>query len=144
MGKKDSGWGSLFLGFAALGFLAYKENQEDKRHKAELNEIEKLRLLHEEKLKQERYSYYRQKIKEEDSKKEIPPQKETPPTPEKKAQDVGSPEELKRLYYVLSKKYHPDLAQSDIDKKFRTDLFIKIKSAYDRGDYSTMKLYDLG
>ena len=54
-----------------------------------------------------------------------------------------SKEELQKTYHELAKKYHPDFAQGEEDKKFRTGLFTKIKGAYDRGDMETMQLYKL-
>ena len=50
--------------------------------------------------------------------------------------------EIKKLYRHLVKKYHPDFARSDEDKKFRTELTAKINNAYERGDIATLKMFE--
>lgn len=50
-------------------------------------------------------------------------------------------EELRNLYLSLIKKYHPDYARSDEDKKFRSELTAKINKAYNEGDVDTLKLF---
>lgn len=78
------------------------------------------------------------KVKLEEEKSQTPPQ-ETDTTKKR----TYSKEELKRVYYNLSKKYHPDLAQSKIDKEFRNRLFGKINDAYQKGDMDTLKMYEI-
>jgi hypothetical protein len=50
-------------------------------------------------------------------------------------------EEIRKLYLTLVKKYHPDYARSDEDKKFRSELTAKINKAYNDGDVDTLKLF---
>ena len=59
---------------------------------------------------------------------------------EKPSVDHG---ELKRLFQELSKRYHPDFAQSERDKEFRTQLFVKIKKAYDEQDIETLRVFKI-
>ena len=61
--------------------------------------------------------------------------KPQPPKPTK--------EELDTLYWALAHRYHPDKAQSERDKEFRTRLFIKINNAYKAGDMVTLKMFEL-
>ena len=51
--------------------------------------------------------------------------------------------DIKKLYHELALKYHPDGAKNEVDKKFRTQLFVKIKSAYDNRDIKTLEAYQL-
>jgi DnaJ domain len=50
---------------------------------------------------------------------------------------------IKKLYHELALQYHPDGAVNEVDKKFRTQLFVKIKSAYDSRDIKTLQAYKL-
>jgi hypothetical protein len=52
-----------------------------------------------------------------------------------------SDDELKDLYRTLIKKYHPDFAQSDADKRFRTELTAKINKAYQEKDANMLRLF---
>lgn len=49
--------------------------------------------------------------------------------------------ELQALYRELVKKYHPDFARGEEDKRFRTDLTAKINRAYAAGDIATLRLF---
>ena len=60
-----------------------------------------------------------------------------------KTQTLPEKIDIKKLYHELALKYHPDGAVNEVDKKFRTQLFVKIKSAYDRGDIKTLQAYKL-
>lgn len=82
--------------------------------------------------------------KQEQQKQEAPkqePRKKPEPEPTSK-KETFSKEQLQKMYHNLAKKYHPDFAQGEEDKKFRTELFRKIKDAYDRDDMDTMRMYD--
>ena len=50
-------------------------------------------------------------------------------------------EDIRKLYLTLIKKYHPDYARSDEDKKFRSELTAKINKAYKEGDVDTLRLF---
>lgn len=63
---------------------------------------------------------------------------QTEPTIEK----PPSEDDLKVLYRKLIKKYHPDFAQNEADKKFRTELTAKITKAYENKDIKTLKLFE--
>lgn len=49
--------------------------------------------------------------------------------------------EVKKLYMHVIHKYHPDFAQGDSDKKFRTELTAKLNNAYREGDIEMLKLF---
>lgn len=51
-------------------------------------------------------------------------------------------EDIKKLYMKLVKKYHPDFAQSDADKKFRSELTAKLNNAYKDGDIDTLRMFE--
>lgn len=51
--------------------------------------------------------------------------------------------EMNTLYKKLARKYHPDFARSEEDKKFRTELMKKINNAKNTGDVKTLKLFDI-
>ena len=59
------------------------------------------------------------------------------------SKEDSSEEDVKILYRKLVKKYHPDFAQSEEDKRFRTELTAKINRAYQDHDIKTLKLFDL-
>jgi hypothetical protein len=48
---------------------------------------------------------------------------------------------LKFLYKEILKKYHPDFAQSEEDKRFRSELTAKISEAYKNKDIEKLKLF---
>lgn len=73
---------------------------------------------------------------------QVPPHAQAQPV-EKSQPTKYTKEELHTLYLALSKKYHPDRAQSETDKEFRAELFKKLKDAYERGDMVTLKMYQL-
>ncbi len=50
-----------------------------------------------------------------------------------------SPKEIKRMYRTLTKQYHPDLAEDDEDRAFRTEQMSKINEAYAAKDGSILK-----
>jgi hypothetical protein len=99
---------------AAVGGIAFLAYKEHKRKK---------------KLKEEQEAWQRAQATAE-----VPPKQEQPKV---------SPEELTRIYHSLSKKYHPDFAQSETDKKFRTELLKKINFAYEKGDAATLRMYEI-
>ena len=93
--------------------------------------------------KKQRQKYYQNKTyqpKQPPKTEYRTPPHNPPPTPKP---TFVSEEEIKKLYHELAMKYHPDSARNDVDKKFRTQLFIKIKTAYDRRDVQTLRLYKL-
>jgi hypothetical protein len=59
----------------------------------------------------------------------------------KSSSHTHSDDELKKLHRELLKKYHPDFAQGEDDKKFRTDLTAKINRAYAEKDFQTLNLF---
>lgn len=65
-------------------------------------------------------------------------------TEEANSGDKSSDKEkdAKKLYIKLMKKYHPDFAKSDEDKKFRNDLTAKINKAYREGDINTLRMFE--
>ena len=71
----------------------------------------------------------------------VPPRAQTQPV-EKPQPPKPTKEELQKVYYNLAKKYHPDHAQGDQDKQFRSNLFKKLKDAYERGDMATLKMFE--
>lgn len=47
--------------------------------------------------------------------------------------------ELKALYRVLARRFHPDLAANESDRSYRTDLMMSINAAYATGDLDLLK-----
>ena len=52
-----------------------------------------------------------------------------------------SEQEIKKIYQDLVKKYHPDFARGEEDKKFRTELTAKLNNAYQNRDIDTLRLF---
>lgn len=121
MAKKSSGWGALF-GAIALGVLVVNENNQEKKRLQNQKLIEENNRIKEQ-LRQEKIQRESQKPLEQE--------------------EEFTQEELKNLYYDLAKKYHPDHAQSEQDKEFRNQLFIKLKDAYEKKDMKTLRMYKI-
>ena len=81
-------------------------------------------------------------FRQSQQRQQVPPHAQAQPV-EKPQPPKPTKEELHTLYLALSKKYHPDRAQSETDKEFRAELFKKLKDAYERGDMATLKMYQL-
>lgn len=60
-----------------------------------------------------------------------------------KTESSFTEKEIHDLYRELAKKYHPDFAQNETDKKFRNDLLKKINLAYEKRDFKTLQNYKL-
>jgi hypothetical protein len=59
-----------------------------------------------------------------------------PPEVTLNAEDAA---ELKRLFYTLAKRFHPDLATDPIEKKRRQDIMVKVNKAYSSKDLKTLR-----
>lgn len=55
---------------------------------------------------------------------------------------INNPE-LKALYRKVIHQYHPDLTQSEGDKKFRSSWTARINQAYHEGDIETLRSFEL-
>jgi hypothetical protein len=60
------------------------------------------------------------------------------PPPEVKLSDEDA-EELKRLFYSLAKRFHPDLATDPAEKKRRQDIMVKVNKAYSSKDLNALR-----
>ena len=47
--------------------------------------------------------------------------------------------ELKRLFYTLAKRFHPDLATDPVEKKRRQDIMVKVNKAYSSKDLKALR-----
>ena len=81
----------------------------------------------------------KKKNREQDSRRNFQ-NHENQPVPETSFVDER---EITKLYHELVVRYHPDKASGENDKLFRTELFKKIKKAYDARDVETLKLFKL-
>ncbi len=61
-----------------------------------------------------------------------------PIPPQRPLSDEGT--DAKRLYRVLARMYHPDLAQDEADRERRNRLMAIINEAYSQGDVHTLEL----
>jgi phage shock protein A len=64
-----------------------------------------------------------------------------PPSPLKRSLPGADPAEvsLKHLYRALARRYHPDLASDDDDRRYRNDMMARINDAYASQDAATLQ-----
>jgi preprotein translocase subunit Sec63 len=65
----------------------------------------------------------------------------THPVREKVVKPQPSPEEIRKLYHDLAKKYHPDRAQSEETKRFTEEIMVKINKAYQEKDVEKLRAF---
>lgn len=83
--------------------------------------------------------YFAKQPDQNNTKSQQPPKQER--QKRESSKETFTKNELHKVYLDLAKKYHPDHAQGEQDKKFRTELFKKIHTAYVNGDMETLKMY---
>jgi hypothetical protein len=47
---------------------------------------------------------------------------------------------MKKVYRILTKQYHPDLAEDDEDRDYRTQMMVKVNEAYKSQDAATLQM----
>lgn len=144
MRKKNSAW-QILGALGAIGYLGWQQSRDNKRQaKLIYQQAEQQRMRQENFYRQQeqRRQQWEQMRKEKEGQKHQVPPKEESPRQERPKAPPPNPEEIKALYYMLVKKYHPDHAVSDIDKKLRTELTTKINLAYKRNDLTLMRILE--